>query len=533
METARPLSLQIDEALQPVLRISDELPLPRYLQVTALILLLSTVWSFLTREKPLSGFPLIEPNELKWLPSIGWMKSGKEMLFRGLAQTKGAFQVMTGTGPKIVLPNRYADELRNHPDLNFPKAFAKDLFITYPGFEPHKTGLTDGTFIQEVVRVKLTQSLSLVTNDLVDECTKSFHDLIGEDSQWHVVPIKDNILDIVARLSSRVFLGEDLAHNQRWLEIAKDYTIDSFAAAFELRLIPGIIRPFVHWVLPRCRRLRANVRDAEKLIMPEVQKRIERVRKAHEAGVKPPKMSDTIGWMYEVSRGRKVNYVHGQLSLSLAAIHTTAETTTQAILDLCQYPELQEQLRQEAVDVLSKEGWAKTSLYKLKLMDSFLKESQRTNAMSWHSMNRYVDKDITLSDGTFLPKGSRFMVSADTYINPTLYPEPEKFRIDRFLSLRNQPGQENNWQFVTTSANHMTFGHGQHACPGRFFASNEIKIAMCFFLLKYDMKLCEGEGRPPSLEFEGSNLSNPKAKIQIRRRQEEIEIDITEPVPED
>ncbi len=31
---------------------------------------------------------------------------------------------MTGTGPKIVLPNRYADEIRNLPELNFPKAFA-------------------------------------------------------------------------------------------------------------------------------------------------------------------------------------------------------------------------------------------------------------------------------------------------------------------------------------------------------------------------------------------------------------------------
>ncbi|PSK56847.1 Ent-kaurene oxidase [Elsinoe australis] len=532
METARPLPFKVDEALQPVLRISDQIPLPRYLQITALIVVLSTAYSFLTRERPLPGFLLIEPTEFKWLPSIGWMKTGKEMVFRGLDSTKGAFQIMTGTGAKIVLPNRFADELRNHKDLNFPKAFAKDLFINYPGFEAHATGLKDGTFIQEVVRVKLTQSLNLVTNDLVDECTKSFHDLIGEDPNWHVVPIKENILDIVARLSSRVFLGEELAHNKRWLEIAKDYTVDSFAAAFELRIIPGLIRPFVHWVLPRCRRLRANLRDAEKLIMPEVEKRVERVRKAHEAGVKPPKMSDTIGWMHEVSRGRQINYVHGQLSLSLAAIHTTSEATTQAVLDLCAHPEVQDQLREEAITVLKEEGWAKTSLYKLKLMDSFLKESQRVNAMSWHSMNRYVERDIVLSDGTLLPKGSRVMVTAESYIDPELYPEPEKFKVDRFLKLRNQAGEENNWQFVTTSSKHMTFGHGQHACPGRFFASNEIKIALCFFLLKYDMKLLDGEGRPASMEFEGNSMSNPNAKCQIRRRQEEIQIDITEPIPE-
>ncbi|KAF2218367.1 cytochrome P450 [Elsinoe ampelina] len=459
------------------------------------------------------------------------MKSGKDMLFQGLSQTKGAFQVVTGTGPKIVLPNRYADELRNHPDLNFPKAFAKDLFINYPGFEPHKTGLTDGTFIQEVVRVKLTQSLNLVTNDLVEECTEAFHDLLGEDPEWHTVQIKQDILDLVARLSSRVFLGKDLAHNKRWLEIAKEYTVDSFAGAFELRIIPGFIRPIVHWFLPRCRRLRAAVRDAETLIMPEVQRRIERVQKAQAAGIKPPKTSDTIGWMYEVSRGRKVNYAHGQLSLSLAAIHTTSETTTQAIYDLCTYPEIQEQLREEVVQVLSAEGWAKTSLYKLKLMDSFLKESQRVNNMSWASMNRFVEKDITLSDGTKLPKGARIMVTAETYRDPDIYHQPDTFEADRFLKLRNQAGEENNWQFVTTSPKHMLFGHGQHACPGRFFASNEIKIALCFFLLKYDMKLQDGQSRPIGMQFEGNAMSADE-KILLRRRQEEIKIDITEPVPE-
>ena len=42
--------------------------------------------------------------------------------------------------------------------------------------------------------------------------------------------------------------------------------------------------------------------------------------------------------MHEVSRGRKVDYVAGQLSLTLAAIHTTTEVTSQALMDICEYP---------------------------------------------------------------------------------------------------------------------------------------------------------------------------------------------------
>lgn len=32
---------------------------------------------------------------------------------------------MTGTGPKILLPNRYANELKNIPQLSLDKAFSK------------------------------------------------------------------------------------------------------------------------------------------------------------------------------------------------------------------------------------------------------------------------------------------------------------------------------------------------------------------------------------------------------------------------
>ena len=66
----------------------------------------------------------------------------------------------------------------------------------------------------------------------------------------------------------------------------------------------------------------------------------------------------------------------------MAAIHTTTETTCQALLDICEYPDVADELRKEIVEVLSAEGWAKTSLYKLKLMDSFLKESQRMRPLS-------------------------------------------------------------------------------------------------------------------------------------------------------
>jgi cytochrome P450 len=64
----------------------------------------------------------------------------------------------------------------------------------------------------------------------------------------------------------------------------------------------------------------------------------------------------------------------------------------------------------------------------------------------------------------------------------------------------------------------MAFGYGRHACPGRFFASNEIKAIMGYLLLNYDMKFAEGQTRPKSLLFETQNLPDHEATVLFRKR---------------
>ena len=139
-------------------------------------------------------------------------------------------------------------------------------------------------------------------------------------------------------------------------------------------------------------------------------------------------------------------------------------------------------------------------------------------------MNRMVTKPTTLSDGTVLPAGARIMISDDKAFDPTIYPDPHTFDMDRFTRMREQPGEENRHQFVTTSSSMMGFGHGQHACPGRFFASNEIKIALCFILLRYDFRYIPGESRPDEMHLETISMASPKTQVQLRRRREEIDL---------
>lgn len=132
-------------------------------------------------------------------------------------------------------------------------------------------------------------------------------------------------------------------------------------------------------------------------------------------------------------------------------------------------------------------------------------------------MHRIAEKPVQLSDGSRIPKGAFTMVGLDKMHDPELFQDPHAFNGNRFLEMRQQPGHENRWNFVTTSPEHLAFGHGKHACPGRFFAGNEIKVVVMYLLMKYDWKFT-GEGRKADQSFGQETDTDPTAKAMIKRR---------------
>lgn len=105
------------------------------------------------------------------------------------------------------------------------------------------------------------------------------------------------------------------------------------------------------------------------------------------------------------------------------------------------------------------------------------------------------------------------------------YENQEKFDGYRFLKMRDVPSQQTAAQLVAPSPIHFCWGFGQHACPGRFFAANEMKIALCQILLKYDIKLDEA-CLPQVRRFGVSMTADAAANLVIRRRQEELSLKI-------
>lgn len=360
------------------------------------------------------------------------------------------------------------------------------------------------------------------------------------------------MLDVIARISSCVFLGDKICRNKEWIDVAKSYTSLAWLAAEELRSYPKWSRGVVNRFLPSCQKLVFLAKKADEIVNPIIDER----RALKSQGKYNPSHSDSLDWFEEEAGGRPYDAGLCQLIMSVAAIHTTSDLSNATIVQLATRPELVEELRKEIIQVLSADGWKKTSLFNLKLLDSTLKESQRyqrhwgecfcprfaflvssyqdhiSNPLSedlklTHNaarMERLVIKDFTLPDGSVLRKGNRTVVSTSGMGDPEFYDNPETFDAHRYVRMRDDPERANLSHLVSTGPHHLGFGHGKHACPGRFFASNELKVLLCHFIMKYDFKLPE-DYQSQNFPMGARIVIEPKSRVLVKARTPEIDLD--------
>ncbi|KAI1814901.1 cytochrome P450 monooxygenase [Poronia punctata] len=495
--------------------------------VTAVVIYVAHAWS--TSNSSLKKLPHANPYNILNRAKVKWdFLFSANTLMRSAAERfpNQPYRMLSEYGDVVVLPTEWADEIRNDPHLSFMGTFLQEGMYRIPGFEPIAALGLEGELVQLITRKQLTKQLNGVTAPLAEEAALAMILNFGESTEWREIQIIDPIRDVVARMSSRVFLGDELCRDENWLRITKNYTIDLSAAIVTLMRYPVSLRRHVARFYPECARVRDHWKDARDVIVPVIEKREAVRRAAAEAGKPIPRFNDALDWIDDESRakGVSVDVATFQLILTVVAINTTTDLVQNVLVDLIQHPDALQAVRHEIVRVLKVEGWKKTSIYNMKLLDSVIKESQRLKPIFSGAMRRAVEADTALSDGTLLKKGSRLYVDTRRMTDPKVYANPEEWQADRFLQMRSQPGKDTAAQLVTTSIDHLGWGHGLHACPGRFFAANEVKIALIHMLMKYDWKLApDTDIKPLSVGF--SQRSNPHTKVVFRRR-ETVEFDI-------
>ncbi|KAK0724049.1 cytochrome P450 [Lasiosphaeris hirsuta] len=487
--------------VQPVLQaLGDKLPL--VLSTLGALVAVIIFQIFLTSD-PLSN-----------LPEVG--QEFGSISKRRVAYLNGATKLyQEGYEKVVVISPKYLVELKKLPDnvLSFDGAVAESMHVKYTKLS------TDATGIATAIKSSLTPALPRLSLSLADEVEASFRAELPPCDDWTPVKLNKKLLRIVAMASGRVFVGPELCRDEKYLDAAINYTIELINGRRAVDAIPPWKRPFVAPWLPEIRALEGRIKQADNFLRPIVEER-KRLGKDEEP-------DDMLAWLMasEAKHGTtdSKRLAKLQLDISFAAIHTTSIATTNCFYQLAADPTLAPILRDEIRSVLAEHNGQMTApaLQAMKKLDSFIKEAMRLDPTSATSFQRKVLKQFTMSNGQVIPAGVVVEVPAIAVaFDPELFPNPTEFQPFRFSEMREKSGAEAaaKEQFVSVSTNHLTFGYGRHACPGRFLAANEIKMILATAVLMYDIRNVNGvEGRYPNLVFGSSSVPDPSRELLMKR----------------
>lgn len=390
-------------SVAPILPVSLGGPISA-LTTTLVLILVAAVLSATSSPPRANGKPIPLLNPRRWFEltaaqaRLRYDTDSWNMMLDGMGRYGGRpFRLLTGEldcADVVVLPPRYAEELKNDARLSFTALKAKGMHGTLPGFQAIAMLNQDSRIIQMVAQQDLTRSLPRMTAALSSECAAALEDAVGGGGggrgEWRDVVVRSGLsLPLVARLSTLLFMGPESCRDREWIDIVIGFTVNIILANKALQVCPRWLRPLANYFMPQCRVLRAQERRAREIIEEKLVARRESREVDGGAGGLGGgsggggQTGDALDWFQSQHQrlGGEYNPVLTQLMLSVAAIHTTADLVTQVVLDLATHRELMDPLRREMVEALDGRPIDKAATQKMKLLDSVMKETQRMKPM--------------------------------------------------------------------------------------------------------------------------------------------------------
>ncbi|TKA66212.1 hypothetical protein B0A49_07508 [Cryomyces minteri] len=476
------------------------------------------------------------------------MRHGKEHLAEGYAKyskhDKPFVAPTTSWWPEVMLPQSSVKWLLSQPDdvIDLHEGVQDALQFGY--VSPHDKVL-ENPFHDDIVRRDLKRNLGVMTPAVFDELKTSVDELWGTDTEnWKEIPVYDTSQRIIARTTNRTFVGLPLCRDAKYLHSATKFANAMLLQVGVTRfLLPALLKPLIgHFFAIPC-----HFRDWQfsRHLAPMINARLRDVeRKERDPSYRYDEPNDLLQWIirYAVTKGephdRNPRYLASRICImNFAALHTSTVTTTNTLLDLAAAdPGCWTGIREEAERVFRDQGglWTGPGVAKLVRADSAVRETLRHTGLGGRGLVREVvaPGGVTLPDGTHLPLGARLGVAAgEIHRDPAFYgataDEYDAFRFSRGREALAEQGESDGTTrredraltMVTTSDTFLTFGHGRRACPGRFFASHEIKLLLAYVATHYDVRRLAA--RPPNVWISSSCIPPAAAALSVRRRRPE------------
>ncbi|KAI1172322.1 cytochrome P450 [Nemania sp. FL0916] len=515
-----------------------------FIYYVAIGVLCFCVWLFRRAKRTSSvSAPFYQVSRMKWILNADTAIKDSYCKFRD-----EVYQIRSTEGIRTIVPPALVGELKGLPDdsLSARIAVSEAMLSEY-------TQLSAGAHsdvLAFLLKTKATHNLQRMVPSLKEELQYILATEFPACKDWTPFKVQPFMVRAVSRLSGRAFVGSTLGRSEEWMSISINFAITAFIAVVKLQFFPPWMRPLAQYLVSELKTIRKDLTKAQAMLEPIIKKRL-----TNSEVSTTEKPDDFIQWLLDaLPENEKHNYfiqAKIQLLLSASSIHTTSNLVTDCIYDLAAHKDMQDILREEAIEVFggSEDAWERTdSMMRLKKMDSFIKESQRLSG-NITSFIRKVMKPIHLSDGTHLPSGTNILTPlAGISLDERFFPNPETFDGLRFWKLSQQQPQPaataqssspapnktpasfsssskpatlpsaRAHQFTSIGDTSQNFGLGKHACPGRFFAAQEIKLILSYLILNYEIKLRADEARPKPVVFMMTKSPSQTAEVLFRQR---------------
>ncbi|KAF2244930.1 cytochrome P450 [Trematosphaeria pertusa] len=205
-------------------------------------------------------------------------------------------------------------------------------------------------------------------------------------------------------------------------------------------------------------------------------------------------------------------------AIFFASSHQMPMALVYAIYSLCAHSEYVELLRTEATRKLDPK--ADNPFKHMVLLDAFLRESARLNPLDALSIQRKVMQPFVLPSGAQIPVGNLIAVPQQAVLrNGEIYHDPESFNPFRYLSAE---GKLHHGGFTTryTDVNsaYPYWGSPRKPCPGRWYVSETMKLALLHLIFNYDFKLAK-ERSPRSFFWTTALVPRMDTRVLLKERE--------------
>lgn len=364
-----------------------------------------------------------------------------------------------------------------------------------------------------MIHKSLARRVDNIIPNIHDEIIHCFDTTWGFDTENHKdISVWDNTMDMISRISNRMFVGLPLCRNENFLKHNSAFAIDVITVTALMPFVPKFLHPIVGRLM--CLPNHYHYWMTRKHTLPVIHQRLadfEEKEKNPDSKIEIP--DDYITWHIQVAKADGLTKELDPVMISrfimpieFAAIHTTTLTLSMCLFDLLSADPSKgymEGLREEAERVFAEtEGgrWSKKILTKLVRADSAIRESMRVSNFVTRGITRKVVAKEGLrneEEGWTAPFGS--MISIDEHSrhhDSKVYSDADSYDAFRFSRPREEYEASRasnpedlqkyvdmkNLSMVSTGENFLAFGHGRHACPGRFLVQHELKV--CALLLR-------------------------------------------------